>query len=513
MELIPAIAHSALRLFAAYIISVIVALLVGIPMGRNEKVEKILYPIIDVLQSVPILGFFPLIIALFVKSLPSPFGLELASIFLIFTSQAWNMILGVYANVKFIPPYILEVSSVYRFNLLTKITKIYIPAAIPAIAKNSIISWAGGLFFLVSSEIITMGSTNYMLEGVGTYVQLAVDSGNFEEIALGILSVMILSVLVYLLVWNPFYALTSMTVAENRFMPMIDRPFRIFWRFFSNLSKNLSDTFIIRVNNLLPHDRKAKYNKIFKIATMVLAILLIAYFVFTLIESVTISINFGRIPFLLTEAMKGISFSLLRVGAVLLASFLIVIYISYLLYEKRPIFRKSFVLFGEFLSSIPASLWWPMFILLIEKGFSPIFVSLFIIFQGSIWYIFFNIALTGVGPIERNLMEMAKIYRIKGRYKFFNIYVPMLTPYVLSGMSSAWGGAWNATIVAEYATLGSQLITFFGIGFLISQSTVAGDTSALAIYIITLTAFIVILNRTLWAWLYSYSRKRYHIIE
>jgi NitT/TauT family transport system permease protein len=513
LELIAAIAHSALRMFVAYLLSVLVALLVGIPMGRNDKVEKILYPVIDVLQSVPILGFFPLIIALFLKTLPPTVGLELSSIFLIFTSQAWNLILGVYANVKFIPPYILDVASVYKFNLLTRITKIYIPAAIPAIAKNSIISWAGGLFFLVSSEIITMGSTNFLLEGVGTYVQLAVDSGNFEQIVLGILSVMILSITSYIFIWNPFYAITSSTIPENEFVPKIDKPFRYLWILMSKILRDFSDALLILANRFSPKNKSKHLLKILKPVIFSLAVFLMVITLLKNVESITFNVDKSRISYLALEATEGIAYSLLRIATVLIVGFFIVAFSSYLLYERKTMFRKLFILFGEILSSIPASLWWPMFILLIEKGFPPLFVSLFIIFQGAIWYIFFNIALTGVGPIERNLMEMAKIYRIKDRYKFFNIYVPMLVPYILSGMSSAWGGAWNASIVAEYATLGTQLITFFGIGYLISQSTVSGDMFSLIIYIITLTSFIVLLNRTLWAWLYSYSRKKYHIIE
>jgi len=506
--------QSAFRLFAAYIFSVIAALLIGIPMGRNEKFEKIMYPLIDILQSVPILGFFPLIIYAFVQTLPLSVGLQLASIFLIFTSQAWNLILGVYASVKFIPSYILDVADVYRFNLLTRITKIYIPAAVPAIAKNSIISWAGGLFFLISSEIIVMGSTNYMLEGIGTYVQLGLDSGNLWQVAIGIISVLVLSMVTYIFIWNPFYVIALPTGLGGEFVPKIDMPFKKAWGFLAWSLGAFSD-FLIKTAGRSYKSKKAtkKGGKAAAISILSILLLIAAVIIAGKVPKLGVNINRERLLPLSIQALEGISFSLVRVAAVLIGGFFVAVFVSYLLYERKALYRKLFVLSGELLSSIPASLWWPIFIVLLERGFPAVLVSLLIIFQGAIWYIFFNIALTGVGPVEHNLMEMAKIYRIKGRYKFLNIYVPMLTPYVLSGMSSAWGGAWNATIVAEYANLGSQLITFFGIGYLISNATVTGDSEALAVYIITLTAFIVVLNRTLWAWLYSYSRKKYHLIE
>jgi len=519
LELFVALAYSAARMFIAYLLSVASALLIGIPMGRSEKLEKVLYPIIDVLQSVPILGFFPFVITLTANVLPPPYGIELASILLIFTSQAWNMILGVYASVKFIPPYILDMAKIYRLNLVAKLTKIYIPASIPAISKNSIISWAGGLFFLVSSEIIALGSTNYALEGIGTYVQMALESGDMQAVSLGIIGVMFLSILTYILIWNPMYSATIEVSTGTEFVPKIDRPFKFFWRRLKIVAGNISD-FLIIVNANLSNKfllKKPSFSKKAKLFTVIVTFtLLISYILVKFAEWLNraqLEIWATGYSSLLIEATEGLLVSLLRITVVLIAGFFVVLAISYLLYEKTSIYRKGFVLSGEVLSSIPASLWWPIFISMISLGFPPELVSMFIIFQGAIWYIFFNIALTGVGQVEKNIMEMAKIYKIKGRYKFFNIYVPMLTPFVLSGASSAWGGAWNATIVAEYAILGNQIISLFGIGYLISEATYSGNSQALFLYILILTSFIVVLNRTLWAWLYSYAKKKYHIIE
>ncbi|MEM0179505.1 MAG: ABC transporter permease subunit [Fervidicoccaceae archaeon] len=515
MELVAALAASMLRMFLAYLLSVLVALAAGIAMGRNEKVEKILYPVIDVLQSVPILGFFPIVIDIMVRALPEQYGIQLASIFLIFTSQAWNLILGVYANVKFIPSYVLEVAKIYKLSFLARLLKIYIPASVPAIAKNSIISWAGGLFFLVSSEIITMGSTNYMLEGIGTYIQLGLEAGNAEQIALGILSIVILSIGVYVFIWNPFYSIVTQTSSEENVMPMIGAPFRIFWRSSTKFWSSVSDALIIRLAAISRKEYalSRKVRNWLKISLISILLIAAVFFMQRISGKITFSMSSEKISLVLISALEGVSISLLRVAIVLGIGTISVMFLSYLLYERKKLFRKLFILSGEFLSSVPASLWWPIFVALILRGFPPVLVSLFIIFQGAIWYIFFNIALTGIGPMEKNIMEMAKIYRIKGRYKFFRIFVPMLTPYVLSGMSSAWGGAWNATIVAEYAYLGTQVISFFGIGYLISSSTVSGDTTSLAIYVLTLTFLIVVFNRTFWAWLYSYGRKKYHVVD
>ncbi|HEW64424.1 ABC transporter permease subunit [Fervidicoccus fontis] len=520
MNIIIALALSMLRMFLALFLSILVAYLAGIPMGSNEKVEKILYPIIDVLQSVPILGFFPLIILLFVNNLPGWLGPELASIFLIFTSQSWNLIIGVYSAVKVIPQEIIDMANIYKLSTVAKIFKIYIPYSKQALARNILISWAGGLFFLTASEVITLGSTNYELTGIGTYIQMAADSNNFSLVFIGTFILMITSVLIYVLFLNPFFNSTAGEGKESFKGLSVDILYEKLTSFFSPLVSKIVDGLIIingKINSKISlHTQSRNYKFIASFLLLAFLSVIILFNIYSIIEIPKAIENYIAETFqasLILNGIEGLLISTARVVLVMMLGLIFLILISYYLYEKPTIYRSIFTLAGEVLASMPSILWWPIFLLLIERGFSPLLVSFFIIFQGSIWYIFFNVFLTGIGSIEKNLMEMSRIYKIRGIYKLFYIYIPMISPYLVAGLSAGWGGAWNADIVAEYASIGTNLITFFGIGYLISLSTYSGNMLALSTYVFLLVMFIIIVNRTVWAFMYSYIKKKYHVID
>ncbi|ADM27036.1 binding-protein-dependent transport systems inner membrane component [Ignisphaera aggregans DSM 17230] len=203
IELIVDLLYSLLRLFSAYILSISVALVIGISMARSKVLEVILYPIIDVLQSIPVLGFFPAVLLFLVNIFPPPIGVEMASIILIFTGQVWNLILGVYSAIKSLPSDFILLSEVYSLNTASRILKIYIPAALFAIASNSVVSWAGGLFFLTACEIISFGNTEYRLRGIGTTIIELASKGDYIDMYIAIMLLLAISIFLYIFLWNP----------------------------------------------------------------------------------------------------------------------------------------------------------------------------------------------------------------------------------------------------------------------------------------------------------------------
>lgn len=511
---------SMLRMFISISLSIAIAITVGVIMARNQKAEKLLYPIIDVLQSVPILGFFPFVLMLFVNLKPQWLGPELASIILIFTSQSWNLILGVYSSVKVIPQDIIDMSEVFGLSKAAKFFKIYIPFAMPSIARNLIISWAGGLFFLTASEVIILGSTQYTLTGIGTYIQMAANAGNFSDVILGIIVLIISSILTYVFIWNPFFETiakgfsgygTFEVFSSYLIYKPLSKIVSTFYNFIAEWAIDINSKF--KRYAKIGFGIKRKEEKFFYYSIALLIAMAGLYLIWQYTKSSSISLsNFDLGKYLYT-GFFGLFLTLARIIFILLGGTFVILAISYYLYDRRPIYKAIFTLLGEIMASVPAVLWWGIFDYLIRRGFPPIITMFIIFFQGSIWYVFFNVFLTGIGPFEKNLMEMANIYKIKGIYKFRYVFVPLLAPYLVSGLASGWGGAWNAAIIAEFAQIGGTTLAYFGIGYLISLSTYLGDETGLTFYVLFLSLFIVIINRTAWKMLYNYMKKKYHIID
>jgi NitT/TauT family transport system permease protein len=204
LELILSTLLSLGRMFTAYVLSLIIAVVTGVAMAKNKYIESILLPILDILQSIPILGFFPAVLAIFITVLGPVTGGEISSIFLIVTSQVWNMIFGVYSSIKSLDPSIDQLISVYKLPLIYRLLYIYIPASRSSLAANSIISWAGGWFFLTSAEVISMGRIEYRLKGLGSFIISAFENRDTVAYTIGLLTLFTIILVSYLIIWNPF---------------------------------------------------------------------------------------------------------------------------------------------------------------------------------------------------------------------------------------------------------------------------------------------------------------------
>ena len=476
------------RMFTAYVLSLIIAIVTGVAMARSKRVESILLPVLDILQSIPILGFFPAVLALFVTTLGPVTGGEISSIFLIVTSQVWNMIFGVYSSVKSLDPSIDQLTAVYRLPLIYRLIYIYVPASRSSLAANSIISWAGGWFFLTSAEIISMGRVEYRLKGLGSFIVSAYESGDVEAYTIGLLTLFTIILVSYLVIWNP------LTIKYTGIKSLLG-----FMRIYVVVEKALSKIWGLIIEKLI-----MAYSAIrggisaIQLCFLLSPILLYLYYENLHYEKLILVTSnlYSVITKYGVEFLWALPLTLIRVYSVVLFGIALSILLAYISHTRFKL-GVLIVMLGEVLSSIPAMMWWPI-LLPVLQGF-PYGVMVFVYLQGSLWYTFFNVLLFGVSSLKESILELSKVYGIRGKYYLLKVFIPSLLPSILAGGLSASGGAWNASIAAEYFKTENFTVDMGGVGSLIYKQTLAGDTLGVLSTSFLMSLVIVGMNKALWA--------------
>lgn len=508
------------RMFLAYVLSLIFALSVGILAGRNRRAEGIIIPILDVLQSVPILGFFPVAILFFVNLFGTRIGGELSSIFLIFTSLAWNMTFGVYESVKLIPREIEEMSEIYGIRGTLYLRKILIPSTTTKLIYNSAMSWAGGWFFLYASEVISVSNAEVSLPGLGSLLaqSLAETPPRLDLAAASVFAIMLLVAASYLLLWRPLiewsenfkyeYAGGGRRALE---IPAIKVPaslFRISLRYIRRILK------LMRLRELLERVGNAierRLSIIARVIEFILAIFLIYAIVKTAcsVKPEYLASEYIGKPGLVALASLN---SLRRVALVLLLALSWSIPLSILLGRSRH--WNELMLGLELAASFPVPVLWPFLVSYIvlplgDAGFEVAVITLALF--GAQFYVLFN-SLAGFRSIPADLEEMRRIFLIRGSLYLRKIVLPAMFPSLVTGLITAWGGAWNTLIVAEYIRVGGNVFPRdefqYGLGTLLSLAAwEKGDVPSLILITAVLTSIVVAVNRTFWRFLYNFSAR------
>jgi len=495
-ELLTATALSLLRMFCAYILSLLVAIGVGVWMARSRVVESVLLPVLDVLQSIPILGFFPAALLILVRLLPGGLGRELAAVFLIFTSLVWNMIFGVYTSLKSLDPSIHDMARVYRLGPLARLFFVYVPACRESIIANSLVSWAGGWFFLTSAEVLSLGEEEYRLRGIGSFILDSFSKGDTLGFYAGVLTLLATILATYLLLWNPA-AVTVLGLSLPSVLTVFEALRGTVGLAWSGLARVLVPL-EARLGARLSLPKSAK------VALLVLAAAAVVYSA----KGLSLELLLGTAPVLASFPVE-LGRSLPRIGLVLLLSATLSVLIAYFAHMSRSV-SMTVSIAGEVLASIPAVVWWPLLSsLALSHPLGPSIVMLIVFLQGAFWYVYFNLIIYGLASVRKDLDELAAVYRVRGLTYLRYVFVPSLLPSLATGLLSAWGGAWNASIVAEYVEIGEEAIDMQGVGSLISKTAARGDVAALLATSLALSLFIVVVNKTLWVRLFRFIEKRY----
>ena len=529
--------YSLSRLIIALIISYIFGIFYGIAAARNRRSESFLLPILDVLQSVPILGFFPAAIFFFIAIFEASWlGIELAAIFLIFTCQAWNLAFSTYESVSSIPNDLREASNAFHLKGVSRFRNLTLPACIPKLVYNGMMSWAGGWYYLVAAEIIILGSTTYNLPGIGSYIAEAVYSANITATIIG-LSFLILAVLAFdLLIWRPLrnYAETF------RYEPVVIRR--------TETRSILPTSTLARISSLTPrlalgsqYLPKQVPGRVRDIAGSMYYISkkpttfftkyghrIIFFFFFSTILIVII-LGIQQILFYI-PVLSEISESIMRdisliqklsVIPIALGSSLIRLFLAYILSvawtlplaaiiaSKRKNFGTNMFII-QVMAAIPATAIFPIIILAtIDLPGGLQLTSIILTMTGMQWYLLFNL-IGGMIAIPSDLIETSKMHNLTRINKWKKLILPAVMPSFVTGSITAWGGGWNALVVTEYIVYGNNILAVLGIGALLDIAAYElGSVGLLLLIIVIMVATIMIINKLIWRPLYNHVLSKY----
>lgn len=496
------------RMLAAYIISFAFSVVYGFYAAKSKRNERIMIPILDILQSVPILGFFPVVMFALISFLPTAIGVELASIFLIFTSQAWNMAFGVYESIITIPQQISDSAKSFNFRRGQLFRTLYFPAMIPKLVYNSIMSWAGGWYFLFAAEIISLGNVSYTLPGLGSFMWKEVSSNHLSLglLALGTLVIIIISMDIF--IWRP------LTISSTKYKYEEVEDSQTYQKFY--FLKFLS--YLPRVKIITDYVKNA-FNKIlrFKIRKIGLKFRYMKWAWLSFLMFVIAAIIFGFVlnfnQFLadlekikidqLTVIPLAIVLSSMRMAIAYVISLAWILPVSYYLISHKRANQILTPLF-EVLASIPATALFPFIVIIFLKFPGGLnLISILFIMTGMQWYIFFNV-LGGMGSFPADLSEVSKSFKFKKWLYLKKVFLPGIYPSIITGSITGWGGGWNALIISEYIAINGVVYSVIGLGSLIDIATYHNTNIMLnLVYLFFMIVTVLSFNRLLWKRLYK----------
>lgn len=505
------------RMAAAYVLSLSFSIFYGRIAASHRRAEQLLMPLLDVLQSVPILSFLPMVLLSLSSFLPQNVAAELASIVLIFTSQAWNITFAWYQSLTTIPKEFMEASSIFRLNKWMRFKTLELPFGMISLIWNSMMSWAGGWFFLMAAEIFTVGSRDFRLPGLGAYLQEAAIQSDFRAIGWGVAVLILTVILLDQLIWRPLIAWSDrfkvdMVVNDNPptswFYSTMKRAYLT--NFFSQkIFKPVSEAFdlisIHRYSTTANKQNRKSSSKWLPIVTTVIISLLVGYGLYRALGMLSIVPidQWGQIGI-------GISSTFLRVVIALTIALIWTIPTGVLIGTNH---RAAAILqpIVQVMASVPATGLFPillLFVLNLNGGLN--LAAILLMLMGTQWYLLFNI-IAGASAIPQDLVYTAKLIQLNGWQRWRTLILPAIFPYLVTGAITASGGAWNASIVAEYQNFGGKTHTVAGIGSLISHATAAGDYALLLASTITLILTVILINRLLWKRLYRLAEEEYRM--
>jgi NitT/TauT family transport system permease protein len=506
--------RTVLRMAWALIASLIFSLTYAALAAKSRQAEKILIPLLDVLQSVPILGFLSITVTGFIALFPGRLlGVECAAIFAIFTSQAWNMTFSVYQSLRTVPAELIEAARMYHLSPWRRFWRLEVPHAIPSLVWNMMMSVSGGWFFVVASEAITVAGQTILLPGIGSYIAVAIEQKNLPAIGWAVL-VMFVVILLYdqllfrpLLAWSRKFQPESSATEENVrpwFLIMLQRA-----RLFDLVQAGLLginhgiDGAIARLSlSRSPSSRprsQPSFERLYDITVLGCAFAAAAW----LVVFIRAHVDAAEIGWVFVLGM----ITAVRVLVLIAVASLIWVPIGVAI-GLRPRLADRVQPIVQFLAAFPANLFFPVVVVLIlrfhlnpEIWLSPLMIL------GTQWYILFNV-IGGAAALPAELQRAAQNLGVRRFLWWRRVMLPAIFPAYVTGAVTAAGGSWNASIVAEIVQWGNTVLTATGIGAYIARTTAAGDGARIALGISVLCLYVLAFNRLLWRRLYDLAAER-----
>jgi NitT/TauT family transport system permease protein len=504
------------RMLAAYVLSLLFTLTYGRSAAYNRRAELILLPLLDVLQSVPILSFLPVVLLGLSAILPQRIATELAAIILIFTSQAWNMTFGWYQSLTTIPKELDEASSIFRLNSWLRFKRLELPFATIGLIWNSVMSWAGGWFFLMAAEIFTVGSKDFRLPGLGAYLQEAANQGDFRSIAFGLAALITTIVALDQFIWRPLLAWSDrfkleMTESDEPptswFYDLMHTSRLFLWTrtLFENVAERFDSWMIRRApmkSSIAENDAKPDWKLILFYIFIGSVVLYGGYRAALMLASVPRA-QWGQIGI-------GVLATFLRVSVSLVIALLWTIPVGVAIGTNR---RVATILqpIVQVTAAVPATAIFPIILLFfINLAGGLDIAAILLMLMGTQWYLLFNV-IAGATAIPQDLKYTSSLLQLSRWEKWRTLILPSLFPFIITGSITASGGAWNASIVAEYVHFGGKTLFATGIGSLISQATASGDYPLLLAATLSMILAVVLANRLFWRRMYKIAEEKYRM--
>jgi NitT/TauT family transport system permease protein len=513
---------SIVRIGIAYLLSLTFAITYGYTAAYNPRIEAWMIAVLDILQSIPVLSFLPPVVLAMVALIPGhQMGIEMGVVLLIFTGQVWNLAFSFYSSLKSIPREMLEASRIYRYSAWQRFWQLEMPYSAIGLVWNSIVSVAGGWFALMACEMFTMGTRNFQLPGLGSYLQTAADSGDVHALVAGFAVVILIVVATDQLAWRPLIAWSDkfkfeqVESADRVTSPILDLlqrstlftslPGQLWARIEEPMYRRFAHTKEARV--VQPLDEGPSHNSASP-ALWTIAILALIVAGWGALQAVFMlrTVSWPELKLLLEGAVA----TFLRVNAALVISALWTIPVGVAI-GFNPKIARFIQPLAQILASVPATAFFPILLIgLVKIGGGLGIGSIALMLLGTQWYILFNV-IAGAMSIPSDLREVSSLYRFTRWQRWTRLILPGIFPYLITGMVTASGGAWNASVFAEYSRMPGRTLQTIGLGAQIDAATDSGRFPVLLLATILISLMVVTMNRLVWRRLYRLAETRYKL--
>jgi len=511
--------RTTLRMFAGVIASLVFTFVFATIAAKSRKAEIVIIPALDILQSIPVLGFLTFTVTFFLGLFPSSqIGAELAVIFAIFTAQAWNMAFSFYQSLRAVPRDLEEVTQSFHMSGWQRFWRLEVPFATPGLVWNTMLSMSGAWFFIVASEAITVGDTTIKLPGIGSYLALAIDQADVHAVLYAVGAMAIVILLYDQIIFRPIVAwadkfrveTTASQARPRSWIYDLARRTRLVRSATAPLSAAFAAMSMASLPRLAARRAPAGAGRARAASTQVLDWLWIAIVLAAAAWGFWIIYRYVSETLSLADLFTAIglaSITLMRVLALIALSTLIWVPIGVWI-GLRPAWTERIQPLAQFLAAFPANVVYPIAVLAIVRfHLDPNIWLTLLIMLGAQWYILFNV-IAGASIFPTDLKEAAATLGLRSWNWWRRLILPGIFPYYITGALTASGGAWNASIVAEIVKWGDTTLKADGIGAYIAQATADGDYPRVVLGIAAMSVFVILLNRLVWRRLYVFAAER-----
>ncbi|MFY7698352.1 MAG: ABC transporter permease [Legionella sp.] len=510
--------RTVLRMFIALILSILFTFIIGTLAAKNRRAELVIIPAIDILQSVPVLSFLAITISGFIHLFPgSLLGPECAAIFVIFTAQVWNITFGFYQSLKMLPHDLREVAAIFQLSSWQRFWKVEVPYSMSSLLWNMMMSMSASWFFVVLSEAMAVSHQTILLPGIGSYIAIAIEQQNLYAVGYAILAMVIVIFLYDQVLFRPLIAWSEKFKLEQTADEVEYQSWLIDWMRKSWLMRHSSSGLTILkdrfINIPMLNQQRPKSLKETDIKHQRRIDRLWNAFVW-LVSAIA---GYWLLKFILSEVNVHEIWHVFYLGAATGIRVIILIILSSIIWipigvwiGQRPGLTQKIQPVIQFAAAFPANLFYPLFVIAIVRFSASIEIwTTPLMILGTQWYILFNV-IAGAATIPRDLCLVADNFGLKGWLWWKRLALPGIFPYYITGAISAAGGAWNASIVAEWVSWGDTTLKATGLGEYIQANTIDGNFPKIALGTAMMCAYVLLFNHIIWRPLYQLAEERFN---